>query len=528
MRHDHPDSYPYPSHRTPVFGENMAATSQPLASSAALRMLERGGNAVDAAVAAAAVLTVVEPTGCGLGSDAFCILWDGSSLHAFNGSGRSPKGLDPARFAGRAQMPEDGWDAVTVPGAVDAWAQVHRRFGRLAFADVLGPAVRYARHGFPVSPVIAAQWQSAPQTKTRQPGFAEMYLPGGGAPGAGERFASDNLARSLEAIARTEGETLYRGELAERIARAAAQQSGAITLDDLAEHRGFWCDTIQTAFAGCDVHEIPPNGQGVGALMALGILRSLPLADHPIDSAESVHLQIEAMKLALMDAYRHVADPDFMTVTTDWLLDEQRLAELADTIDPQRASDPDDTLRDGGGTVYLATADASGMMVSFIQSNFTGFGSGVVVPGTGVSLQSRARGFVTDPDHPNAVGPGKLPFHTIIPGFLMRGGRPQMAFGVMGGPFQTQGHVQVLTRMLVDGQNPQAAIDGPRWRVLPGNRVGVEAALDARIGDRLRAMGHRLEVMPPGAFGGAQLIWRDAGHYVGGSESRKDGQAVAF
>lgn len=525
---------PYPSSRSAVLGRNMVSTSQPLAAQAGIRILQAGGNAVDAAVAAAMVLTVVEPTGCGIGSDAFAIVSAPDGLHGLNASGRAPAAWTADRYKGLDAMPQKGWDSVTVPGAVSAWVTLSRRFGKLPFAQLAAPAIEYARYGFPVSPIIARLWKLGGEKLGDQPGFAECFLPGGRAPFAGEIFRSAAHADTLEAIADTEGEAFYRGELARRIAAHAREHGAALTEDDLAAHQPDWCGTVSQRFGDAVVHEIPPNGQGIAALMALGMLDELHVGDRPVDDVDTVHLSIEAMKLALADVYQHNADIDHMHCTPAQMLDPAYLAERARLIDPQRAGDPGHGQPRPGGTVYLAAGDASGMMVSFIQSNYMGFGSGVVVPDTGISLQNRGHGFSLASGHANEVRGGKRPSHTIIPAFATRAdGSPLMAFGVMGGPMQSQGHVQMALRVLRYGQNPQAAADAARWRVTGGRGVALEPGVEASVVDALRARGHEVTVEPGDgvfAFGGAQLVMRnDTGNaYVGGSDPRKDGQAAAY
>lgn len=525
-------SQPYPSNRSPVLGGNVVATSQPLAAQAGLGMLAKGGNAVDAAIAAAMTLTVVEPTGCGVGSDAFAILWDGKELHGLNASGRAPSAWTPGRFAGQDTMPVAGWDSVTVPGAVSGWIALWKRFGSLPLETIAATAIRYARDGFAVSPIIARLWQMGGDRLGMQPGFAEAFLPGGRAPRAGERFRNPRLAQTLEDIVTSEGESFYRGALAERIVAHARAHGSALTLEDLGAHRVNWVGTISQAFARGVVHEIPPNGQGIVTLITLGILERLGIGADPVDDVETLHLAIEATKLALADAGRHVADAAHMAFDPTALLDPGYLAERATLVDRGSAGLPAYGAPKPGGTVYLAAADESGMMVSFIQSNYMGFGSGVVVPGTGISLQNRGAGFTLEENHVNQVGPGKRPFHTIIPGFAMDAdGKPLSAFGVMGGPMQAQGHTQMMLRRLVYRQNPQAAADAPRWRVIGGRKVAVEASFPAALVEALAARGHEVVVEPPDsvfAFGGAQIIERLHEGYVAGSDPRKDGQAVAF
>ena len=523
---------PYASHRSAVMGRNVVSTSQPLAAQAGLRMLLAGGNAVDAAIAAAMTLTVVEPTGCGLGSDGFAIVWDGKELHGLNASGRSPAAWTPEYFAARGGIPETGWNAVTVPGAVSAWVALSKRLGKLPFAQLAQPAIDCARNGFPVSPTIAKLWALGAAKLGAQPGFAECFMPGGRVPQAGDIFRSEAHARTLELIAQTEGEAFYRGELARAMAAHSQANGGAMTEADLAAHQADWVGTVSQPFGDTVIHEIPPNGQGIAALMALGMLEAHGIGAQPVDHVDTVHAAIEAMKLALADLYQYNADSAAMRVTTAELLNADYLKTRAQLIDAQHAGNPGHGAPRPGGTVYLAAADASGMMVSFIQSNYMGFGSGVVVPGTGISLQNRGHGFNLTPGHANEVAPGKRPSHTIIPAFAMNAdGTPRMAFGVMGGPMQSQGHLQMALRVLRYGQNPQAAADAPRWRVLEGKKVAVEAGMDPQLVADLRARGHEISVEEGNgvfAFGGAQLVLRQGEAYIAGSDPRKDGQAVAF
>ncbi|WP_366653586.1 gamma-glutamyltransferase family protein [Fodinicurvata sp. EGI_FJ10296] len=523
---------PYSGGRMPVMARNMVSTSQPLAAQAGLRMLASGGNAVDAALAAAIALPVVEPTGNGLGSDAFAILHDGKEIHGLNASGRSPAAWTPDRFAGRDTMPERGWDSVTVPGAVSAWVALSDRFGKLPFARLFEPAIDYAERGFAVTPYIGRLWKRGAEVLSEQPGFREAFMPDGKVPEVGQIFTFPALARSLRLIAESKGKAFYEGELAEAIAAFSAANGGAMTVADLAAHKPDWCGTVKKTYRSVTAHEIPPNGQGIAALIALGILENTSIRDHGPDSVAGLHLQIEAMKLALADTYANVADPDAMTVSTDAMLDQAYLKERAALIDTGRAGDPPHGLPRPGGTVYLTAADENGMMISYIQSNYSGFGSGVVVPDTGISLQNRGSGFSLKENHPNRVAPGKRPFHTIIPGFLTdANGEGLTSYGVMGGPMQAQGHVQMILRLVDFGQNPQTAADAPRWRVLSGRKVAMESSYPQATLDALSAMGHEISIEPPEAafgFGGAQLIHRMDGHYVGGSDPRKDGQAVGF
>ncbi len=523
--------FPYPSQRMPVLAKNVVATSQPLAAQAGLQMLYRGGNAVDAAIAAAIAKTVVEPTSNGIGSDLFAILWDGRELYGLNASGRSPAALTPERFAGQGSMPLRGWDAVTVPGAVSGWVTLSERFGKLPFEQLFEPAVHYAREGFLVSPITAKAWASAERAFADMPAFSAGFLPEGRAPKPGELFRFEDQAKTLEQIAATRGEAFYRGELAQKMVADSSAHSSLFTESDFANHQADWVGTISQGYRGATLHEIPPNGQGLAALLMLGILEHHPVADYGVDSADSLHVQIEAMKLAFADAHRYVSDPDFEDVSPHALLDPDYLAERAELIDMTRAQNPGYGVPQRGGTVYLSTADAGGMMVSLIQSNYYGFGSGIVVPGTGISMQNRGAGFTLEKGHPNQVAGGKRPFHTIIPGFLMQGNHPLMSFGVMGGPMQPQGHAQMVVRLRDYGQNPQTASDAPRWRVVEGLEVAVEKGFKPDVLDELSARGHQLTETAPEAsfsFGGAQLIYRLEDGYLAASDHRKDGQAVGF
>ncbi|MBF7144051.1 MULTISPECIES: gamma-glutamyltransferase family protein [Pseudomonas] len=522
---------PYASARSPVMGNNMVACSQPLAAQAGLDMLRQGGNAVDAAIAAAMVLTVVEPTGCGIGSDAFAIVWDGTHLQGLNASGRAPQGWTPEYFKGQAQMPQRGWGAVTVPGAVSAWVALSERYGKLPFATLAKPAIGYARDGYQVTPIIAELWRRGAELLKDQPGFADCFLQGGKAPKAGEKVTLADHAATLEQIAQTQGEAFYRGELAQAMIAHAQANGSVMTLEDLAAHRVDWIDTLAIPYAGAVVHELPPNGQGIATLAGLGMLEALGVGEHPVDSAATVHPVLEAMKLALADLNEHVAEDSHMRVRSEHLLAPDYLAERAALVNEQ-AANPGHGSPKPGGTVYLSTADESGMMVSFIQSNYMGFGSGVVVPGTGISLQNRGAGFTLDPNHVNTVAPGKRPFHTIIPGFVMNAdGTPLMTFGLMGGPMQAQGHLQMMMRILRYKQNPQAAADAPRWRIEAGLKVAVEKTFDPDVVKALRDKGHDIDVEEPSgvfAFGGAQIIQRTEHGYVGGSDPRKDGLVAAY
>ncbi len=526
---------PYASQRSSVMARNIVSSSQPLAAAAGAQMFARGGNAIDAAVAAAITLTVTEPTMNGIGSDGFSLIWDGERLHGLNSSGRSPAGWHRERFAGLSSMPMYGWDSVTVPGAVAQWMALSTKFGRLPFADLFEPAIRHARDGFAVAPIVARQWQAyCYGDLLEQPGFRQAFMHLGRAPRAGERWRFADQARTLQDIAESGGESFYRGRLAKAMADFSSACGGALTQADLAGHEANWVAPISQNYRGYTVHEIPPNGQGIAALIALGILERLPVKDTQPDCALRLHLQIEAMRLAFADAYAQVADPDSMLVTPAELLDARYLDARARLVDPKRAQRYPAGSPIRGGTVYLCAADQEGRMISLIQSNFKGFGSGVVVPGTGISMQNRGWGFSVQPGHPNEVGPRKRPFQTIIPAFMTRDGKPVMAFGVMGGNMQPQGHMQVVMRYLEDGSNPQACIDAPRWRINDDGDLTVEAAMPEATVAGLAALGHKVLVQPKGAmdFGSSQMIARLsddlADGYVAGSDPRRDGHAAAM
>ncbi len=490
-------------------------------------MLAEGGTAVDAAIATAVTLTLVEPVSNGIGSDAFAIVWDGRQLHGLNASGRSPAAWTPEYFGGNG-VPALGWNSVTVPGAVSAWVELHSRFGKLPFDRLFEPAISYGRNGFLVSPTVAQQWAAPAPLFETQPGFAEAFLPGGRAPKPGELFRFSEHAATLEQIAATNGEAFYRGEVASKLEAHSAANGGAMRGSDLAAHRADWVGTISGTYRGYTIHEIPPNGQGIVALIALGILEQFDMSSLPVDSADSVHLQIEAVKFAFADAQAYVADIDHMPMRPERLLDREYLKRRATLIDRKRAK-PAAAGTPNGGTVYLTAADASGVMVSMIQSNYMGFGSGVVVPGTGISLQNRGADFAAAHGHPNQVGPHKRPYHTIIPGFVTKDGAPVMSFGVMGGTMQSQGHVQVLARIADHGQNPQTACDGPRFRWVDGTQVSCEKGFPPATLDELRQRGHDLIAVDDyHQFGSCQAIWRLHDGYVAASDPRRDGQAAAF
>ena len=540
MTHDFNWKAGYPSRRSPVFARNIVSTSHPLGAQAGLKMLQRGGNAVDAAIAAAAVMAIVEPCSNGLGSDMFCILWDGKSLQGLNASGCAPQAWTPEYFRGKygadiQRPPKRGWDSVTVPGAVGGWMALHARYGTLPFADLMAPAIEIAERGYGVPVIVQHKWTAAAGLSeiTSQPGFAQAFLPHGREPHVGERFAFPDAARTLRLIAQTKGESFYRGEVAAAIAAHAKAHGGAMTEADLAAWQPEWVTPIAKNYRDHTVHEIPPNGQGIAALIALGILDRFDVAGLPVDGVASQHLQIEAMKLAFADVYRHVGEPRTMTLTPEQMLDDAYLDSRAKLIDPKRAQDFGPGHVPQGGTIYMTAADENGMMISFIQSNYMGFGSGVVVPGYGVSLQNRGHGFTLDESRANVVGPGKRPFHTIIPAFLTKDGAPVMSFGVMGGDMQPQGHLQTLVRMLDYKQHPQAACDAPRWRFF-GGIVNTEDGMAPATVQGLRDLGHRIEPFSDSYqdYGAGQFIWRLGNPavegYAAASDPRRDGLAAGW
>ncbi|MFO8060292.1 MAG: gamma-glutamyltransferase family protein [Bacillota bacterium] len=535
MKYD-PLLHPYPSRRMTVYSKRgMVATSQPLAAQAGLTILQRGGNAVDAAVATAACLTVVEPTSNGIGSDAFALIWTGDRLHGLNSSGPAPAAIsiDEVRQAGHNEMPRYGPIPVNVPGAPAAWAALNGRFGRLPLTEVMRPAVEYAEEGYPLSPVLARAWNAAYdryRSVLRGDEFAawfDTFAPDGRPPAVGETWRSPDHARSLASIAETGAESFYRGELTERIDDFFRECGGFLRGEDLGSYQPVWVQPISVNYRGYDIWEIPPNGQGLVALMALNILKGL---DFPArDAVDTCHRQIEAMKLAFVDGLRYITDPGRMKVTAGELL-SSRYAEERRALVGETALQPTAGRPPRGGTVYLAAADGEGNMVSFIQSNYMGFGSGLVVPGTGISLQNRGHNFSLDPDHDNCLEPGKRTYHTIIPGFLTRDGSPVGPFGVMGGFMQPQGHLQVMMNVIDFHLNPQAALDAPRWQWVRDRKIQLEPGFPQHLADALLRRGHDVEYsVGSGGFGRGQIIWTDdAGVLAGGTEPRTDGAVVAW
>ncbi len=520
--------------RSTVYAPTAAiATSQPLASVAGLEILQRGGNAVDAAVAAAAVLNLTEPHMTGIGGDMFAILWSARDreLVGLDASGRSGALLTPAalRAKGHERMPGSGAEAVTVPGAISGWAALLERYGTMSLAEVLAPAIRIAEEGFPVTPIIAEQWRTEEEKLARDPGARATFLyDGDRGPQAGEWFRNADLAHSLSMLAEQGPGAFYGGELGRTVVDGLADLGGYLTLDDLRDHEAVWVDPISIDFRGYTIWELPPAGQGVAALQMMKMLEPLDLQGMGHNSAAYLHHIIEAKKLAFADLQRYVADRDFMEVSVDRLLDNDYLAARGALIDPDRAVErvqPGAAVTDTE-TIYLSVADSDGNMISFINSIFDYFGSGIVVPGTGFILQNRGAGFTLEDGHPNQAGPRKRPLHTLIPGFVTKEGAPWMTFGLMGGSMQPQGHTQMLLNILVFGMDLQDAIDAPRFRHLSGYSVAIEEPIPKEVRVGLEALGHELRVEGPGSFGGAQAIIKLDRGWAAGSDPRKDGMAV--
>ncbi len=528
----------YPSTRRVVYGtKGMVCTSQPLAAQAGLDILKQGGNAIDAAVATAACLTVLEPTSNGIGSDAFALVWieKEKRLYGLNASGLSPMAIDPDEIRAKYgnEMPKRGWVPVTVPGAPGAWSALTGKYGKLPMTKSLAPAISYARDGYPLSPVISRLWDKAYQEFSQtfkdacfQNWFA-TFAPKGRAPRPGEVVTLPDHAKTLEELAATNCESFYRGALAEKIDAFSRETGGYLRKEDLAQFHAEWVEPITTNYRGYTVSEIPPNGHGIVVLMALNILEGFQFTER--DTATSIHKQIEAMKLAFVDGKRYVSDPRYMRVTPEQMLSKdyaaKRRALIGDRAILPEAGDPA-----CGGTVYLCTADAEGNMVSYIQSNYMGFGSGIVVPGTGISMQNRGNNFSLDPESENCLAPGKRSYHTIIPGFLSKDGKAIGPFGVMGGFMQPQGQVQVVMNTIDFGMNPQEALDAPRWQWVGGKNIEVERAFPYSITEELVRAGHNVKVLPESlSMGRGQIIWRnDEGVLVGATEPRTDGTVAAW
>jgi gamma-glutamyltranspeptidase/glutathione hydrolase len=537
----------------------MAATSHPLATQIAVDILRQGGSAVDAAIAANAALGLMEPTGNGIGGDLFAIVWDAEKkeLTGLNASGRSPKSLTLQYFEenGYQIIPAHGPLPVSVPGTVDGWFELHARYGSLPMSEVLAPAIAYARKGFPLTEVIAYYWGRSTAGLKKYPGFAEIFMPNGRAPVKGEMFRNPWLADTLEKIGAGGRDVFYKGEMAKAIASYMKENGGFLSYEDLAAHRSEWVEPVSINYRGYDVWELPPNGQGIAALQMLNILEGFDLAALGRDSAQYIHLFVEAKKLAFEDRARFYADMEFADVPVDELVSKDYAERRRALIDPDRAArsyPAGDEALEQGDTIYLATADSDGNMVSLIQSNYRGMGSGMTPAGLGFILQDRGELFSLEEGHPNIYEPGKRPFHTIIPAFVTKNGKPWMSFGVMGGAMQPQGHAQILINMIDFGLNLQEAGDAPRIRhggssqpagernsdgsprptgvrMSDGGTVYLESGFPQETINKLRSMGHRLGV-DPGGYGGYQAIRHDAeeGVYYGASESRKDGHAAGY
>ncbi|ANU14179.1 Gamma-glutamyltranspeptidase [Planococcus halocryophilus Or1] len=528
---------PFAAQRQTVFSKKgMVATSQPLAAQAGIEVMQNGGNAIDAAIATAAALTVVEPTSNGIGGDAFALVWVKDKLHGLNSSGPAPKSISPeaVKALGFEKMPTHGLVPVTVPGVPAAWAELSKKFGKLSLAEALKPAIRYAEEGYPLTPVLGKYWQAAYAkykdsfTSEEYQGWFDTFAPNGRAPEIGEMWSSPGHAKTLIEIGQTDARSFYEGAIADKIDRFMKKHEGFLAKEDLEAFEPQWVEPVSTDYRGYKVWEIPPNGQGMVALMALNIFKELNQPKW--QSAETYHEQIEAMKLAFTDGKAFITEPENMPVSTEHLLSEEYAAARAKTIG-EIASDPEPYELPKGGTVYLSAADEEGNMISYIQSNYMGFGSGIVIPGTGIGLQNRGADFSLDSEHPNVLAGGKRTFHTIIPGFLTKDGKAVGPFGVMGGYMQPQGHFQVVTNTIDYLMNPQAALDAPRWQWIEGKTVLVEPDFPNYLAQALTRKGHQIQVATDGgSFGRGQIIWRnpETGVLAGGTESRTDGSVAVW
>ena len=531
--------------RSEVIAQNgMAATSQPLATQVALDILKKGGSAVDAAIAANAMLGLVEPTGCGIGGDLFAIVWDAKEkkLAGLNASGRSPRQLTKDVFAkrGHNKIPKFGPLPVSVPGAVDGWFELHRKYGKLPMATLLTPAIEYAREGFPVSELIAYYWEKNVERIGHYPGFSDTFLVNGKAPKKGEIFKNPGLAVTYEKIATGGRDAFYKGDIARTIDVYMKEQGGFLSYQDLASHQSEWIAPVSANYRGYDVWELPPNGQGIAALQILNILEQYDIEGMGFNSSEYVHTFVEAKKLAFEDRAKFYADPDFNEIPVNWLISKAYAQQRQKLINAEKAATRVDAGIYEGDTIYLTVADKDGNMVSLIQSNYRGMGSGMTPPGLGFILQNRGEMFTLEEGHFNEYRPGKRPFHTIIPAFVTRNGEPVMSFGVMGGGTQPQMHAQIIVNILDFGMNLQEAGDAPRILhsgsssptgelMLDGGYVSLESGFDEVVQRELMEKGHTLRRVV-GAFGGYQAIAWDAQKevYLGASESRKDGQAAGY
>lgn len=518
-----------------VSRKGIVASSHVFASEAGVNVLRNGGNAMDAAIAAAAVLGVVEPMMTGLGGDVWMLYYEAATgkVHALNGSGRSPAELKREYFDRKpaAEIVSTSWESVTVPGAADAWVTGLERFGSKPLAELLAPAISYAEDGFPVSEIVATYWQSFAAGMEKDPMTAEIYLPGGRPPAVGEVFRNPRLARTMRQFADGGRDAFYRGEIAKEIVRYAQATGGFLTMPDFENHRSTWMEPIHTNYRGYEVYQCPPNGQGVAVLLMLNILENFDLRAMEPNSAELLHLLIETKKLAYAELGPYVSDPATAGNPVEELLAKTHAAERAKLIDPVRALDlPESDLPSGSDTIYLCTIDAQGNSVSLINSLFAGFGSKRVGGETGIVLQNRGNGFNLKPGHPNEYAPGKLPFHTLVPGMVLKDGGLYLTYGVMGGAYQPQGHVHLLVNHLDFGYGLQEAVDLPRWRHQGGALSFIEHGAPQAVAEGLRAKGHNVRGIGPSMFGGAQaiLVHPRTGSYFGASDSRKDGAAIGF
>jgi gamma-glutamyltranspeptidase / glutathione hydrolase len=539
-----------PTRSEVIATHGMAATSHPLVSQVALDVLKRGGTAVDAAIAANATLGLMEPTGNGVGGDLFAIVWDAKTkkLYGLNGSGRSPKSLSfetmqaELRKLGSKTIPRRGPLPVSVPGTVDGWFELHARFGKLPMEELLQPAIAYAREGFPVTEVIAEGWAANAKLLADCPNYRQTFMPQGRAPAKGEIFRNPLLADTLSRIAAGGRDAFYKGDIAQRIEKYMRANGGYLTAADLAAHRSEWVEPVSTNYRGYDVWELPPNTQGVAALQMLNILEAYDLKSMGFGSAEYLHLFVEAKKLAFEDRARFYADPDFARIPLHGLLSKAYAAKRRALLGPKAALEypTDAQALEQGDTIYMTVADAAGNMVSLIQSNYRGMGSGMTPDGCGFILQDRGELFSMTPGHASVYAPGKRPFHTIIPAFVTKDGKPWLSFGVMGGAMQPQGHVQILVNLIDFGMTLQQAGDVPRVRhdgsseptdehMSDGGEVILEQGYSPDVVKALEARGHKVKVANDGDFGGYQAILRNAeGVYFGASESRKDGAAQGY
>ena len=532
--------YSFPSRRSAVMSNRgMVATSQPLATQVGVSILQQGGNAIDAAIATAAALNVVEPMMTGIGGDAFALVYLSRSkeLKALNASGRAPyaTSVETLRNLGYQKMPETGIHSVTIPGALDGWCVLLDKYGRISLSQVLAPAIGLAEHGFPVTGIVAHRWQESQVKLQANVNAASTYLIGGRAPESSEVFVQSELADTFKKIARGGRDVFYRGSIAEAIVACSQENGGLIAMPDLNDHASTWVTPISTNYRGYDVYECPPNGQGLVALLALNILEGYDLKSLGHNSAEYLHLLIEALKLAFADAYRYVADPDFVVIPLERLLSKSYAERRRKLIDKNRASQKVMAGVPGteGDTVYLAVTDKEGNSVSFINSLYQSFGSGIVVRGTGICLQNRGALFSLEPGHPNCLEPHKRPYHTIILGMVFKDGDLFLTFGVMGGFMQPQGHVQILLNIIDFGMDVQTALDAPRFRYIQGNECAFEPGFPPEVLQKLAGKGHRVVALDDPysqQFGGAQAIMIDPKSKVliAGSDPRKDGCAIGL